>query len=765
MSVANLTELEKNIIKELSEKFEIKEFDVEAFGNLFKSLSEEFGVETLDEKELKKILMTLKAKEGELTEEEKEWEISALPVPESIKEELLRRLRGIKLDRQLFAKILNAVVEKYETAKVEPCEAVGIVAAQSIGEPGTQMSLPYGERIIVKEGEEIKPVEIGALVDRCISKYGCLKFGGGDAEVCELPLDVNILVPSLDANGKIRWKRVLACIRHKAPQRLLKVRTASGREIIATDYHSFVIKEENKIVPVRGSELRLGDRIPVVKFLPVSSIETLNFEGRKVKLDYDLGRALGAYFSSGNATAAAPKLDWESKMLQRLTGRNRLPNFVYNANEEFVRGLLHEYFDVSGEVELRLRSKELADGFALLLTRFGIFSTKRREGSQYVLRIPEAADGGNNDDGDAEDVVWDEIVELCEVKCGDEHVYDVSVEGFETFMTFEGIITHNTMRTFHYAGVGAIYVTLGLPRIIEIVDARKNPSTPVMTVYLEDKYAHDKNKAEGLAMEIEETRVSHIAEVRADVDRMLVVVRLKEEMLEKKRITVEDAIAKIEEGLSKKGFELEFIEEEKCILVHLGEKSYRKLLRLEEEIANILVKGIEGIKRVIIRMDEKSREYVLYTEGSALKKVMQIEGIDYRRTTTNNVHEIAEVLGIEAARNAIIEEMINTLEEQGLNVDVRHIMLVADMMTVDGEIKQIGRHGVAGEKASVLSRAAFEVTVNHLLDAAMYGYVDELRGVTENVIVGQPIRLGTGDVELVAKRFDQLMKELKKAKA
>ncbi|RLG37870.1 MAG: hypothetical protein DRN91_04310, partial [Candidatus Alkanophagales archaeon] len=174
MSVANLTELEKNIIKELSEKFEIKEFDVEAFGNLFKSLSEEFGVETLDEKELKKILMTLKAKEGELTEEEKEWEISALPVPESIKEELLRRLRGIKLDRQLFAKILNAVVEKYEMAKVEPCEAVGIVAAQSIGEPGTQMSLPYGERIIVKEGEEIKPVEIGALVDRCISKYGCL---------------------------------------------------------------------------------------------------------------------------------------------------------------------------------------------------------------------------------------------------------------------------------------------------------------------------------------------------------------------------------------------------------------------------------------------------------------------------------------------------------------------------------------------------------------------------------------------------------------
>jgi DNA-directed RNA polymerase subunit A" len=83
---------------------------------------------------------------------------------------------------------------------------------------------------------------------------------------------------------------------------------------------------------------------------------------------------------------------------------------------------------------------------------------------------------------------------------------------------------------------------------------------------------------------------------------------------------------------------------------------------------------------------------------------------------------------------------------------VRHIMLVSDIMTVDGEVKQIGRHGVSGEKASVLARAAFEVTVNHILDAAIRGDVDDLKGVTENVIVGQPIQLGTGDVKLVAGR-------------
>jgi len=111
--------------------------------------------------------------------------------------------------------------------------------------------------------------------------------------------------------------------------------------------------------------------------------------------------------------------------------------------------------------------------------------------------------------------------------------------------------------------------------------------------------------------------------------------------------------------------------------------------------------------------------------------------------------EIAEVLGIEAARVAMIQEAMGVLEEQGLEVDVRHVMLVADLMTLTGQIRQIGRHGVSGEKDSVLARAAFEVTVKHLLEAAVAGEADKLRGVTENVIIGQVIPVGTGVVELL----------------
>ena len=126
-----------------------------------------------------------------------------------------------------------------------------------------------------------------------------------------------------------------------------------------------------------------------------------------------------------------------------------------------------------------------------------------------------------------------------------------------------------------------------------------------------------------------------------------------------------------------------------------------------------------------------------------------MEGVDADNVMTNSILEVADVLGIEAARNSIIHEAMGTLGEAGLDVDIRHIMLVADLMTNDGYVKAIGRHGVSGKKSSVLARAAFEITAAHLLHAAMVGETDPLEGVTENIIVGQPVTLGTGAVNLI----------------
>jgi DNA-directed RNA polymerase subunit A" len=306
--------------------------------------------------------------------------------------------------------------------------------------------------------------------------------------------------------------------------------------------------------------------------------------------------------------------------------------------------------------------------------------------------------------------------------------------------------TQMTMRTFHYAGVAEINVTLGLPRLIEIVDARSIPSTPMMNIYLREEYRMNPNLAKKVANQIEITRLNDVADIEADLTNLLLYIKPDTKTIEDKGFTVDDlmdAVNKIR-GINVAA------EKDKFKLT-LDDPSYKNLLEVNETLKSLKVKGIDGIKRIIIRK-EPGEGYVIYSEGSNLEKVLEIEGVDQYRTTTNDIQAVGRVLGIEAARNMIIQEAYSTLSEQGLNVDIRHIMLVSDIMTTDGTIKAIGRHGVSGEKSSVLSRAAFEITVNHLLDASRRGERDNLGGVAENIIVGQPVNLGTGAVELLMKR-------------
>jgi DNA-directed RNA polymerase subunit A" len=315
--------------------------------------------------------------------------------------------------------------------------------------------------------------------------------------------------------------------------------------------------------------------------------------------------------------------------------------------------------------------------------------------------------------------------------------------------------TQMTMNTFHYAGVAEIDVTQGLPRLIELVDARKTPDTPMMTVHLEGEYATDRERAHEVVWALEATKILQLGDVSTNVADMLVRIDLNEETLEERWPTAE-TLDEVSEEIAEKiesKLGVETIRPETTV-IEFGpdQPSYRELLQLVEELRDVVFKGIEEVSRVVIRkeeLDDGSEEFILYTEGSAFGDALEIEGVDASRTTCNNIHEVYRQLGVEAARESIIEETMNTLEEQGLDdVNVRHLMLVADIMTNRGEIESIGRHGISGNKESVLARAAFEVTVNHLLDAAIHGEVDDLDGVTENVIVGKPIRLGTGDVDL-----------------
>ncbi|MDY1590991.1 MAG: DNA-directed RNA polymerase subunit A'' [Methanofastidiosum sp.] len=307
--------------------------------------------------------------------------------------------------------------------------------------------------------------------------------------------------------------------------------------------------------------------------------------------------------------------------------------------------------------------------------------------------------------------------------------------------------TQMTLNTFHYAGVADINVTLGLPRIIEIVDARKDPNTPVMRIYLDEEIRESREKAEEIVKEIEGTTIDSISRSsKIDVINMSIVVELDTYKMEKQGLTLEDVKEKLYK-LKK----VESIEDEDNFLTLMaGDVSLMELRKFFNRVKTHQLKGIKNVKRALIK--KEAEEYVIYTEGSNLGEVFKIPGVDISKSISNDINEIQRVLGIEAARRAIVDEIRKVLEEQGLEVDIRHIMLLSDLMTMEGEIKQIGRHGISGEKASILARASFEVTTNHLMKAAKFGEIDALSGVTENVIIGQPIPMGTGNVKLIMKK-------------
>jgi DNA-directed RNA polymerase subunit A" len=574
-------------------------------------------------------------------------------LPRRLKDEIYETIDergGVSVEQA--DEIAQATESRYVDTRVDPLDPVGTVSAQSIGEPGTQMSIPHDERVVVRRDGETDTTEIGPLVDNIVESRESREADGHEVALAPDSLEV----PSLGDDERVAWQSVEEVSRHEAPEELLEFELASGRTVRATKAHSFVVQREGEIVPIQGDELETGEELPV--------IGTFDTETQTVGLD--------------------------------------------------------------------------------------VFETVATDGSGAVAVTRE--------DADPEIVAtasWEQIDEIRTVETDHDYVYDFSVAGLETFTTAEGVVTHNTMNTFHFAGVAEMDVTQGLPRLIELVDARKEPDTPVMVVRLEGEHATDREKAHEVVWQIEATQILALGDVSTNVADMRVSVDLNEETLLERWPSYEqprEVAAIVAETIeSKLGVETT----QRGTVVQFGpdEPSYRELLQLVEQLREITFKGIEEVSRVVIRKEEADdggdEEFVLYTEGSAFSDVLEIEGVDASRTTCNNIHEIYRTLGVEAARESIIDETKDTLEEQGLDdVNVRHLMLVADIMTNQGTVESIGRHGISGSKESVLARAAFEVTVNHLLDAAIQGEVDDLDGVIENVIAGKPVAIGTGDVDL-----------------
>lgn len=307
--------------------------------------------------------------------------------------------------------------------------------------------------------------------------------------------------------------------------------------------------------------------------------------------------------------------------------------------------------------------------------------------------------------------------------------------------------TQLTLRTKHYAGSAEVSVGSGIQRVEEIVDGRSKAKYPTMIIYISDEeLKKDLKKLDLFARTLIDVRIDDVIKIHEDLFKAKVVIELDKEAIESRNVDIEELIEKINKHMKKDGkakdkYNLEFIFKNEALL---------KIRRTLNKLRNTRIQGVRGIEKVIVSTEGK--ESVIKTRGTNLKTIIKLDEIDGSKTTTNDIKEISKVLGIEAGRMAIVKELSGVLRENGIAIDIRHVMLLADSMTWDGDIKGIVRTGITRGKSSPFARAAFEETVKHLLEASFKGEIEHLEGVVENIIVGQPIKVGTGRVNLVMKK-------------
>ncbi len=337
----------------------------------------------------------------------------------------------------------------------------------------------------------------------------------------------------------------------------------------------------------------------------------------------------------------------------------------------------------------------------------------------------------------------DDSKDIARLHLKDNKIVPGEAIGVITAQSFGEASTQMVLNVFHYAGVAQMQVTLGLPRLIEILDARKQPSTPRMELYLEKEYNNEKD-AKVLAEKIKEIKLEEVvSELKIDFGNKKIEIMLDAKALKSAHISAQ----KVAEKLQEKNLKLR--RNNLKISIQTPNEDYKGIYKLKEKLKQMAISGVKGISQVVIAT--RGRDYVIMTYGSNLKDIIQIKGIDKDKAVSNDIHDVAGVFGIEAARQTIINEIKEVLESQGLAINERHLKLVADSMTSLGVVKGVTRMGIISDKASILARATFETPDKQFVNATIQGGRDELKSVIENILLNQPIPVGTGLPGLLVK--------------
>jgi len=305
--------------------------------------------------------------------------------------------------------------------------------------------------------------------------------------------------------------------------------------------------------------------------------------------------------------------------------------------------------------------------------------------------------------------------------------------------------TQMTLNTFHFAGVASSGVQ-GLPRLIEILDVKKNLEGPMMKVFLKKEF-NDEETLKFVASKIKETKLVEIATGSdIDIENKLVTIKLDGKQLKKFKVEAESLISYLDRKIRK---DAEIVDKT-LVIKGANSAGLKDLMGIKELAFNSIVYGIKGINDVSLTKDGDG--LMIITQGISMKNVAKIEEVDTDRLFCNDITEVYEIFGIEAARNLIIHELMEVVHSQGLSVNERHVLLIADAMTYTGEPRGMTRYGIVADKMNVLTKASFETALKHISRGAIMNESNNLTSITENIMTNQMVYVGTGIPRISVKK-------------
>ncbi|MFC1710842.1 DNA-directed RNA polymerase subunit A' [Nanoarchaeota archaeon] len=323
--------------------------------------------------------------------------------------------------------------------------------------------------------------------------------------------------------------------------------------------------------------------------------------------------------------------------------------------------------------------------------------------------------------------------------------------GIVTAQSFGESSTQMVLNTFHMAGVQEMQVTAGLPRLIEIFDARKKPSTPKMEIYLKPDYNNEK-RAKIFAEKIKEVTIKEISsEINLNFSDKNIEIKIDKKGLRQVHMGLKTVVDKLKDL----GYKAR--EKADSIILNADEMDFKEIYQLKEKLKKTIISGVKGVQQILIV--KRGRDYVILTLGSNLKEILKLKEVHVEKLISNDLHEVRDVFGIEVARELIMNEVQKVLNSQGLDIDIRHLKLISDAMCATGIVKGVTRMGIIAQKSSILARATFETPVKQFVNATIKGNKDELSSVIENIILNQPVPIGTGLPGLLVKVIGPLIKK------